>query len=319
MYCVVPCDLAPKLHGLLRQHFAGTAGVEVVVEHRRLERRAASDRRQSDRGFDGLERRRIRNLGGRRVADRRAPAMQLSALALPRRARADADKIQFIERIAPTGEQAEDVDTARLVIAIQAGDRAGFSELYLRYFDRVYGYLRLVLRDRYEAEDLTQQVFVNALEALPRYERRSVPFRAWLFTIVWRMARDHLKRSARVDLSEPAELARRLERPDQPPPEESVLRWITDRDLVMFVERLPVSQQRILAMRYMLDLSTLEIAGILGVSADVVRQQQARALRVLRARLSVIGRTPRRVERRVPMLAGIRRAPVLRERRFALH
>jgi RNA polymerase sigma-70 factor (ECF subfamily) len=320
VYCIVPRELAAKLHEVLRDYYCGDPEVEVVVEARGRERRTAGERRVCPRQSEAAERRRIRNVEGRRVADRRSPAIELTdtPLTLPRRARPHAARLRFVERLVPATEQAEDIDTARLVIAIQGGEEAGFSELYLRYFDRVYSYLRLLMRDRHEAEDLTQQVFVNVLEALPRYERRDVPFRAWLFTIVWRMARDHLKRSARVDVSEPSELARRLEGPDETRIDEGVLRWIADRDLLMFVERLPPSQQRILAMRYMLDLSTQEIATILGVSKDAVRQQQSRALTVLRSRLSVIGRTPRRFQRRAPMLAGIRRAPVLRERRFAL-
>lgn len=51
---------------------------------------------------------------------------------------------------------------------IQAGDRELFGTLYMRYLDRVYGYLLVVLNNRDEAEDATQQVFTKALEALPR-------------------------------------------------------------------------------------------------------------------------------------------------------
>ncbi|MDX6663650.1 MAG: hypothetical protein QOG09_1752, partial [Solirubrobacterales bacterium] len=85
----------------------------------------------------------------------------------------------FCERIEVAAEAREDLLTARLVTRIQAGATSAFSELYETYFDRVYAYLRVALRDHHEAEDAAQQVFMQAMEALPRYQlRRGTPFRA---------------------------------------------------------------------------------------------------------------------------------------------
>src|SRR5262249_57773683 len=71
-YCVIPRELAPKLHEQLRRHFADTETVEVVVERRRFERRADDDRRTSTDAAPTPERRAIRGQGGRRVGARRA-------------------------------------------------------------------------------------------------------------------------------------------------------------------------------------------------------------------------------------------------------
>jgi RNA polymerase sigma-70 factor (ECF subfamily) len=320
IYCVVPRELAPKLHDPLRRHFHDDPGVEVVVERRARDRRMGLDRRaEAGAAEPATERRRIRNLEGRRVGDRRAALVEVQLPALPRKARPHADRLHFVERVAPTVEQDEDADTARLVTRIQAGYNDGFADLYLRYFDRVYGYLLIALRDRHEAEDLTQQVFVKVLEALSTYERRRQPFRAWLFTIVRHVAIAHLNRQRRMTPEDPAELARRRESaaPDGEH-DEQVLSWIADRELLLFVERLPASQRQVLVMRFMLDLPPREIAEILGTTSDVVRQHQARAIRSLRTRLAGIGRVPQQAKRAAPMRRGIRQAQVLRARRFSL-
>jgi RNA polymerase sigma-70 factor (ECF subfamily) len=319
IYCVVPGELAPKLHDALRAHFRDDSDVEVVVERRNGERRRSERRGAAATASDSPERRRIRNVAGRRIADRRATAAAVEPPRLPRRAQPYADRLVFVERIAPTGEQAEDVDTARLVTRIQAGETEGYSELYLRYFDRVYGYLRVILRGSPEAEDLAQQVFVKVLEGLPSYERRTQPFRAWLFAVVRNTVVDELRRRHRLEVVDPHALDRqREERGDTTEGELGALRWITDRELLLFIERLPIAYRQVLLLRFMLDLPSREIAVIVGRTPEDVRKLQERGLRFLRARLAAVGRGPRHGGR-IPLRARWKPLNVLRERRFALH
>jgi hypothetical protein len=127
---------------------------------------------------------------------------------LPRKARDHAEQIVFFERLEPSTQALEDIDTARLVARVQAGSHAEFATLYARYFDRVYGYLRVALRDQDEAEDAAQQVFLKVFERVHSYRRQRQPFRAWLFVIVRNQAPDVLRLRARVDVREPDELAR---------------------------------------------------------------------------------------------------------------
>jgi DNA-directed RNA polymerase specialized sigma24 family protein len=95
------------------------------------------------------------------------------------------------------------------------------------------------------------------------------------------------------------------------------LDWITDHDLMLFVERLPLAQRQVLALRYMLGLTHPEIAQVLGKSHASIRVLHHRALEFLRARLAAVGRSPIRRQptrmRRTP-----RYAHVLRSRRYAL-
>jgi RNA polymerase sigma-70 factor (ECF subfamily) len=224
--------------------------------------------------------------------------------------------IVFVERIEPTAETAENLEAARLVNRIQCGDTAGFSDLYRSYFDRVYAYMRVVLKDRHEAEDATQQVFMKLLEAIPDYEPRR-PFAAWLFTIARNRAVDQLRKSNRLDVTEPGEIDRRREDEAPEHAELNALNWISDNDLLVFIERLPIAQRQALLLRFMLGLEASQIADMLDRTPDDVRKLQHRALRFLEARLAAIGREPRE-GRRVRMGRWRKQATVLRRRRYAL-
>jgi RNA polymerase sigma-70 factor (ECF subfamily) len=234
--------------------------------------------------------------------------------------RATTARIAFVERIESGVEQAEDLDTARCVARFQAGEaKQSFAVLYDRYFDRVYGYLRVLLKDSHAAEDATQSVFLHVFEALARYERRSGrPFRAWLFTIVRNEAFNRVRRSDRIDFVDPAELNSRSEPVDSENGELGFLAWASDSDLYILIERLPLAQRQVLMLRYHLDLSSAQIAEILGRTPETVRKLQSRAQRHLRDRLVARGRRPERRGER-PCAARIPEAVVLRARRFSLH
>jgi RNA polymerase sigma-70 factor (ECF subfamily) len=316
VYCVVPRDLV-KLHEPLRRHFRDDRAIEVVVERRARDRRLAGDRRGEGARDTAAERRRILGRGGRRVAERRSAVVPSTVPPLPRRARSHASRLQFVERVEPNSEQLEDADTARLITRIQAGDDGVFGDVYLRYFDRVYSYLNVLFpRDPHTAEDVTQQVFLKVLEALPRYVRRAQPFRHWLFVIVRNTAYTELTKRTRLDVLDPSEMSRRR---DTAVLEDGLhaLDWIADRELRMFIDRLPLSQQQILMLRYTLDLNSSEIAEILDMTPAQVRSQKRRAFDFLQQRLAAVSGETRRGDR-----ARIRRhrpqQHVLRSRRFAL-
>jgi RNA polymerase sigma-70 factor (ECF subfamily) len=309
IYCLIPRELAGRLHELLRRHFRDDPGVEVIVERRGMQRRV----KPSDKARTGDQ----AKWGGdeRRIGERRAASVAVAPVELPRAARRYAEQLTFVERLELPAQQVEDVDTERLIARIQAGEGELFASLYTRYFDRVYTYLRLMLRDAAEAEDVTQAVFLSIFQALPRYQRRREPFRAWLFTIARNRAINQLEKTSRLEPADPAQIDRHREA-GEPPVDLAPLEWISDRELLLFVERMPTAQRQVLLLRYMLDLGTGEIAAVLGRSPDDVRALQSRALRFLRARLTSLGRAPSRA---CPQMRRRRlQAPVLRSRRFAL-
>jgi RNA polymerase sigma-70 factor (ECF subfamily) len=224
----------------------------------------------------------------------------------------------FIERLEPGSQQLEDIDTARLVTRIQSGDTDAFATLYTRYFDRVYGYLHVILRNAHESDEVTQEVFTRVLAAVGDYERRDKPFRSWLFAIVRNCALDRVRDQQRTELRAPDEFRDNGDEQVQPVAL-GALSWISDPEVMMLVERLPLAQRQVLVLRYLLDLPSRDVAEILQRSHADVRILQHRALQFLRQRLEALGRTPEHGRRGgIRMRIYGKQLRVLRTRRFAL-
>jgi RNA polymerase sigma-70 factor (ECF subfamily) len=290
IYCIIPGDLADELHESLRAFFREDAAVQVVVEQRSTDRRSPRDRRRRTAAEQVEEdRRQLRARSGRRVEQRRAPERPVDPPKLPPEAETFRDRLRFVERDEPSSLAREDADTARMVIRIQKGDKDLVGPLYLRYFDRVYAYLRITLQDAHEAEDAAQAVFIRVLEALPKYERRDVPFRAWLFRIVRNDAINRLRQRQRLTVESPEDLAERGEQVGARTAgagSEDAIDWIGDARLLAMVERLPLSQRQVVVLRYMMDFNTVEIAELLDRSPEAIRQLHHRAMRYLRQRVT---------------------------------
>jgi DNA-directed RNA polymerase specialized sigma24 family protein len=86
--------------------------------------------------------------------------------------------------------------TSRALRWARAGDRKALEYLYARYADNVYGYVRNILGDDYEAEDVTRQVFARMIDLIGRYEERDVPFQTWILRVARNVALDHARRRA---------------------------------------------------------------------------------------------------------------------------
>jgi RNA polymerase sigma-70 factor (ECF subfamily) len=303
LLCIVPRELAEELSERLEEHWEGDRSVRVVVERRRRERR------------------RIQAAGGQRVGERREAPREAVPPELPAFARRYAERLLFVERVAPGRWNAEDEQTNRLLLRAQSGDMEAFGEIYRRHFDRIYTYARVALCDPHEAEDVTQQVFANVLRALPRYEvRRDSPFGAWLFRIARNAVLRALARNGRFQIEEPAELDRRIESPS--PEAMHGREWVSDHQLAILVERLPPVQRQVIVLRYLLDYSTEEIADVVGRTPVAVRMLEHRAMRTLQARLIACQSSlqPARdaTPAHSPMLARVRSLPVTSSRRIAL-
>jgi RNA polymerase sigma-70 factor (ECF subfamily) len=310
IYCIVPESLALELHDMLRQHYRDMPGVEVVIERRQVERRTIAERRAADT----LDERRD---ACRREAERRAALVSVGPPSkLPPEAAAYRGWLRFFRAEDADDLATEDRGSAALVVRFQRGDEDAFSALYLRYFDRIYAYMRVVLTDNHSAEDATQQVFIKLYEALPRYEDRGHPFRAFLFVVARNHAVSELRRRQRLDPVDPVEIDRHRE-----PLEDTAvsnLPWVSDRELLNLIERLPLAQRQVLVLRFMLDLTHAQIGQILERNPEDVRALLYRALGFMRTRLKAMGRGEDSVVQRMPMCRRAPAAPVARARRAAL-
>jgi RNA polymerase sigma-70 factor (ECF subfamily) len=323
VYCVLPADLADELHDPLRAFYRGDPLIQVIVERRGQERRQRDDRRRDAAALAGKQaedRRRLRSATGRRIAERRAALVPAAVPDLPPIAAAHAARIAFHERLEPSTLQREDADTAKLIIRLQAGEHSLFDELYMRYFDRVYAYLKVTLQDSHEAEDVTQDVFVRVLEALPRYERRTAPFRAWMFRIVRNCAITRIRQRQRVTVEAPEEVADRSV--SSVVPSADSLRWLGDDDLLSLIDELPLAQRQVIVLRYMMEFRSTEIGEIIDRSPEAVRQLHQRAMSFLRRRIEPTKTADcRSGQTRVQRESMVRlppRAPVTRARQLSL-
>jgi RNA polymerase sigma-70 factor (ECF subfamily) len=158
----------------------------------------------------------------------------------------------------------------------QAGDESAFRDLYLMYAADVTAYALVALRDASDAQDVTQQVFMRAFEALPHYQHRGRRFDAWLFRIVRNCVVDHRRQAVRSDTEEPAVLDRMRVLRDIPGPA-----WGEHGELHRALARLPLPQRQVVTLRFLLDLDVKEVAALLERTPAGVRQIQHRALTAL--------------------------------------
>jgi RNA polymerase sigma-70 factor (ECF subfamily) len=177
-----------------------------------------------------------------------------------------------------------DEDAARLVVRLKEGDPDAFDEIYALYVAPLYGYMVVALRDHYEAEDATQEVFLKALVALPQWEMRGIPFRVWLFRVARNHLLDRLPRLARTEVGDPRAIGRIADEhvTDAEPVE--ALGRLSDDEFLRVIHSLPRSQRQVLVLRYVFDLSFREIATALGTSSGAARNLQQRAFSALRPR-----------------------------------
>ncbi len=171
------------------------------------------------------------------------------------------------------------VDDATLVDRAIARDREAYGLLYDRYLERVYRHLLYMVKDVDAAEDLTEQTFLRALEAIHRYERRGVPFVAWLLRIAHNLCLNHQRvqrnNSSIRDNGDGVALS----------PELSCEAKASREEVLRAVKALEGDQRQVIVLRFMDGLSYPEVARILDKSVGAVRVAQCRALRALRRRL----------------------------------
>ncbi len=161
----------------------------------------------------------------------------------------------------------------RLLIAAAQQDPRCFGELYENNFERVYAYIARRVHDRDAAEDLTAEVFQQALANLGRFEWRGLPFAAWLYRIAANAIADRWQQLGR-------------EGPPGGEPEAVVETDVEQRAMLFkLVDSLPPDQRLVITRRFVDQRSIREIAAELGRSEGAIKQLQFRALQTLRARV----------------------------------
>jgi len=163
----------------------------------------------------------------------------------------------------------------RLQVEAARQDPARFAELYEDNFERVYAYVARRVGNREEAQDVTADVFHQALAGLPRFEWRGLPFVAWLLGIAANVLSDRWQRTATHQEAVNDDL-------DQIGIQDDIEQRAM---LYQLVETLPDDQRRVIIRRFVGQKSLREIAMELGRSEGAIKQLQLRALQNLRERI----------------------------------
>ena len=173
-------------------------------------------------------------------------------------------------------------DEESLVRRAQQRDQQAFTQLYEEHFDKIYRYVALRIGDKVEAEDITQQVFLKALQSISSFRWKGIPFSAWLFKIAHNQVVDYLRKKTKQATV---------------PVDESKVSSISDtqllveqkldiKQLLSATKRLTEAQREVISLRLTGELSIVQVAKIMGKSQGAVKALQHSAIVALRKVLS---------------------------------
>jgi RNA polymerase sigma-70 factor (ECF subfamily) len=177
----------------------------------------------------------------------------------------------------------DDAAIERLVTEARNGDSWAFGMIFDHYHDSIYRFIASRVQRPADAEDLTQLVFVKALEALPRYESRGIPFGGWLFRLARNAVIDHVR--TRHDHSELDSLIEAAHG-DAGPDEIAVVRQELDA-VGLALAGLTDEQREAIELRFFAGLSAREAAVAMGKQEGTVRGLQFRAIASMRRQLGI--------------------------------
>lgn len=170
-------------------------------------------------------------------------------------------------------------DDPSLIARAKSGEAAAFGLLYDRYVEAVYRYIFYRVRDTAEAEDITSDVFMRALRAMPRYEPRQALL-AWLYRIARNAVVDGSRRKRTQVSFEDA-----LRHPDADrvvDPDATLFAQVDAATLRGAIRQLTPLQQEVIVLRYVEGLDTRAIGKLVGKREGTIRGIEFRALGALR-------------------------------------
>lgn len=197
-------------------------------------------------------------------------------------------KAGALDRIAArdTSVPADPAEVTRLVDRAKGGDSQAFGLLYDRFQPEILRYLTYRTRDAETAEDLTQQVFLKAWQAIPRFEQRGVPFKAWLYRMAHNQMVDHFR------THKPTSELGDFDMPDGADQESALLAVEMNEALQRALDRLSEDHRQVLVLRFLMEKSAREIGEVMGRKEVTVRGLQMRALQALRREIESMGGLP---------------------------
>ena len=172
-------------------------------------------------------------------------------------------------------------DEESLIRRAKKRDQVALTQLYEENFDRIYRYIVLKIGDRTEAEDMTQQVFLNAIQSIASYKWQGMPFSSWLYRIAHNQIVDHLrKKSKRITV--PLDDSMPVHAED---PRRKTEQKIEIEEIVEASKGLTKAQREVISLRFSGELSVAEVAKTMGRSEGAIKALQHSAIAALRKAL----------------------------------
>jgi RNA polymerase sigma-70 factor (ECF subfamily) len=168
-----------------------------------------------------------------------------------------------------------------LVTRAQKGSTDAAGQLYERHYRSIFRYLFYRTGDQQAAEDLTGEVFLKMVQALPAYRVTSATFRTWLFQIARNLSIDHFRRSQ----THPVVTLEEYIPDGEKAPESQADQRLTGARLQVALAQLKTEQRDVVVMRFVEEMPIGEVAAVLHKSEDAVKGLQRRALIALRDQL----------------------------------
>lgn len=168
-------------------------------------------------------------------------------------------------------------DDVQIINQVKNGDAEAFGILYEQYAEMIFRYVYSHLENRLDAEDLTEEIFIRAWKALPRYDERGLPFSAFLFRIARNSLIDFYRQKKPQQSLDELEI-----QSDQVEPEKAVEQTFENLDLRNTIAQLREDYRNVVILRFLSGLSPEETAQVMQRSVGAVRVLQHRALSMLR-------------------------------------
>ena len=169
------------------------------------------------------------------------------------------------------------LNEAELARRASEHDQAAFAELYNAYVDKIYKYIFYKVGDTSDAEDLCEQVFLKAWEAIGRYTWCGYPFSSWLYRLAHNLVVDHY-RTRRESVPLQSVLATAYEPVD---PQDTLVQTLDADELKEAIAQLTDDQRQVISLKFIEGYENAEIAQMLNKKEGAIRALQYRALRSL--------------------------------------
>ncbi|MBK8022178.1 MAG: sigma-70 family RNA polymerase sigma factor [Chloroflexi bacterium] len=174
-------------------------------------------------------------------------------------------------------------DDSSLLTRARRGEQSAVMEIYERYFQPIYQYVRLRTDDPSLSEDIAGNVFLKFVKSLRGGTAPRDHLRGWLFQV----ARNELSRHyGRSRMNTAIALQEWIPAPNEHEPEPQFIQQFEVERARSALRALSAEQQEVIVLRFGQALSLEETADVMGKSIDAIKSLQARAVRSLRSQLS---------------------------------